>query len=163
MSKNRGILNRYVGLRHRALELLDQGHRQTEISKMLNVAQSTVSDWKRLRKVRGEEALGYPKVGGSKPRLDYTHYPKLDELLSQGAEAHGFEGEYWTRARVQKVIKDHFGIEYSQRTLSDVLKRLGYSRQKPDRVDYRQKPEAVRWWKEERLPELKKKVGTSGK
>ena len=68
-------------------------------------------------------------------------------MLDEGAEQYGFKGNLWTRARAKELIERHFGVEYKLRSLSDLLRDLGYTRQKPDRRSYRQDPEKVRQWR----------------
>jgi len=64
----------------------------------------------------------------------------------------------WTREAVTKYIKEHFGIELSVRTVGDYLKRWGYTPQKPTRLAYEQKPEAVKAWLDETYPEIAKRA-----
>ena len=52
----------------------------------------------------------------------------------------------WTREAVLVYIREHFGINMPVRTVGEYLKRWGYTPQKPIKVAYEQKPEAVREW-----------------
>jgi hypothetical protein len=47
-----------------------------------------------------------PSVPGAAPRLSLEQRAQLLELLSQGAEALGFQGEVWTQPRVATLIRD---------------------------------------------------------
>jgi transposase len=82
----------------------------------------------------------------------------LPELLSAGPEAYGFRGDVWTRTRVGTVIKQEYGVSYSDGHVGRLLRRVGWSLQKPEeRADQRDE-EAVERWQEETWPALKKKA-----
>lgn len=156
MKKN-SQLSEYVVFRKRAIELWQDTKKQNEIAEALGVAQSTVSGWINQYKENGEASLAYPKMGGSTRRIPIEQQQQLVELLSKGAVENGYDGELWTRPRVQHLIKERFNIDYSVRAVGDLLRDLGYSLQKPAKRSYKQDPEKVRQWREERLPALKKK------
>jgi transposase len=80
----------------------------------------------------------------------------LFRLLKKGAVGHGFRGEVWTSKRVAKVIKREFGIVYHPAHVSRILKRLGFSMQKPDRLADQRDEDAIEAWREKRWPELKR-------
>lgn len=147
----------YTGLHVRAIELYQQGMKQQQIGRSLGVSQSTVSRWIRAWREQGEKSLAYPKIGGSKPRMDAAQEAELAGILQQGAEAQGFQGGFWTYQRVASVIESHFGIHYKRRSIGDVLKRMGFSLQKAITKHYKKDDEKVRQWKQERLPAIKKK------
>ena len=65
-------------------------------------------------------------------------------------------GEVWTCKRIAEVIKYKTGIHYHDGSISRLLKRWGWTRQKPDTVAVQKDEEEVRKWLEETWPELKK-------
>ena len=48
-------------------------------------------------------------------------------------------------------------MSYCKQHVSRLLKKLNYTRQKPQLEDYRKNPEKVAEWKSDKLPEIKKK------
>ena len=143
-------------LRRRAIELHKLGKKQQFIADVLGVDQSTVSKWVRAYKALGAESLKYPKIGGSKRKINPEQEQELVGFLNEGAESHGFEGDFWTRARVRDLIENKFGIVYKERAVGNILKALGFTVQKPGKKTYKQDPEKVKEWKEKTLPSLKK-------
>ena len=93
---------------------------------------------------------------GAKPKLTAEQLDQLPALLKQGAPAFGFAGDVWTCKRVGVVIERMFGVKYHLSQVARILHNIGWSVQKPVRVAAQQKEEAVREWKEERWPTLKK-------
>jgi transposase len=111
---------------------------------------------KRAREGGGVQALKRQPAPGALPRLGENQRAKLPELLAQGAQAHGFRGEVWTCERVAVVIRMEFGVSYHPAHVSRVVRGLGLSLQKPMRRANQRDEQAIRRWKEERWPELKK-------
>lgn len=79
--------------------------------------------------------------------------------LNKGAEYHGFSGAICTRPRINEVIKKTFGVSYDPSQIGRILKKVGWSRQLPQRKAIQQDGQAVAQWRAERLPILKKSEG----
>ena len=147
--------------RFRAWELKQKGWSQTRIAEALGVTPGAVSQWFKAVREGGLTALRSRKGGGPKPRLSERQLHRLPELLARGAEAYGFRGEVWTRARVRAVIQREFGVTYSVEQVGRLLSKIGWSRQKPvERASQRDEEEIGRWH-EETWPELEKKPSAS--
>ena len=144
------------GRRLRAWELRQEGWSQREIARALGVTEGAVSQWMKRAGEGGVEALKKRTSPGAPPRLSGQQRAQLKELLAQGAPAHGFRGDVWTCARVAKVIRKEFGVSYHPAHVSRLVRQLGLSLQKPMRRAIQRDEEAIKHWKEERWPELKK-------
>jgi transposase len=144
------------GRRLRAWELKQEGWKQRDIARALGVSKGAVSQWMKRAKLEGIEALKHRAPPGAKARLSEEQRAKIAELLARGAPAHGFRGEVWTCARVAEVIRKEFGVSYHPAHVSRLVRALGLSLQKPLRRANQRDEEAIRSWKEERWPELKK-------
>ena len=64
----------------------------------------------------------------------------------------------WTRKAVAAYIKETYGIEMPERTVSLYLSRWGFTPQKPIRRAYEQSPEAVKTWLDETYPDIAKRA-----
>lgn len=145
------------GRRLRAWELKQEGWSQHEIAEALGVSKGAVSQWmRRGREGGGIEGLKRRIAPGAPRRLSEEERAQLPELVARGAPAHGFRGEVWTCQRVAEVINRHFGVSYHPAHVSRLLRALGLSLQKPERRANQRDEEAIRRWKEERWPSLKK-------
>lgn len=145
------------GRRLRAWELKQDGWKQQDIARALGVTSGAVSQWiKRAREEGGVEGLRRRTPPGASPRLSERQRAELPELLDQGAEAYGFRGEVWTCERIAGVIRREFGVSYHPAHVSRLLKKLRLSLQKPVRRANQRDEEAIKRWKEERWPKLKK-------
>src|SRR5215204_2883854 len=144
------------GRRLRALELKEQGWKQSQIADALGVSEGAVSQWMKRVREEGVEGLRHKPPPGATPRLSEDERAKLPELLAQGAEAHGFRGEVWTCERVATVIRREFGVSYHPAHVSRMVRALGLSLQKPQRRAEQRDEEAIEHWKEKKWPSLKR-------
>jgi transposase len=139
----------------RAYELAHAGWSQTAIAAALGVTQAAVSIW--LTKANaGPEALRARKSPGRPPKLTTAQRETLVPLLAQGAEAHGFDGDVWTSARVATLITRHFGVTLCDRQVRRLLHQVAWSRQTPIRRAAQRDEAAIQRWARERWPALKK-------
>lgn len=107
---------------------------------------------------RGAAALEVGTDNNSRPcRLSESQFKELANLLREGASNHGFVTDNWTQQRVADLIEKRFEVRYSTSHISQIIKRIGFTSQKPERHSYRQDPEQVEEWREQTLPDLKKK------
>jgi len=78
---------------------------------------------------------------------------RISELLGQGAEAYGYRGARWTRARIQQVIAEGFGVSYHVDHVSYLMRKIGWTQQSQA---------AVEAWKSN-WPTVEKKPSKKGK
>ncbi len=148
--------------RLRAWALHQKGWKQAAIAEALGVTRGAVSQWLKKAKTEGAEGLRRRKGGGPKPRLNANQLKQLASLLGKGAEHFGFRGEVWTRQRVAWVIKQAFGVSYSQTHSGRILDKIGWSCQKPIQRASQRDEAAIEDWRSEKWLELKKKPGGKG-
>ena len=144
------------GRRFRAWELKQQNWNQREIARALGVTEGAMSQWMKRGREGGVEALKKRTSPGAPPRLSEEQRAQLKELLAQGAPAHGFRGAAWTCKRIADVIRRELGVVYHPAHVSRLVRALGLSLQKPARRANQRDEEAIRRWKEDRWPQLKK-------
>ena len=143
--------------RHRAYELKQSGKTQKEIAKIFGVTEGAVSQWMSRAHKGGVEALARRKPPGASGRLTPEQLLALREMIREGAKAAGFEEEWWDRARVKTLIEQRFSVSYSLQNISKILNKIGVTLQKPTVKSPRRDEEAIRRWRDERWPALKKK------
>jgi transposase len=145
--------------RHVAHGLLT-GSTPPDLSYIAQLLDKSVSWVKYIRDILDNEGstwLILKKPGGSKCRLSTSQLDQLGQWLDEGAEKHNFIGQYWTSGRVCQLVLEKFEITYSKSQMNNILKKMGYSLQKPQQKDYRQDPVKIEKWVEQTLPDIKKK------
>lgn len=147
----------YEGLRKRCIELLAAGHISERVSEMLGCTSGWVAKTKKRYAREGESGFLTKKPGGQKSRLSGEQIQGLLLELEKGAVAHGFSGEIWNRKRVAAVILKLFGEKYDPTHVGRILKKAGWTKQKPQVKARQQQAEAVEKWHAQGLPAIKKK------
>jgi len=141
--------------RFRALALHERGRSGAEIAEVLGVTTAAVSQWLVAARERGPEALRSKKAPGATPKLTAEQFDMLPKLLERSPAAYGFTGEAWTCPRVVELVRREFGVTYHPAHMSRILKRLGFTPQKPVRRASQRDEPAIEAWREQRWPELK--------
>ncbi len=149
----------YEALRRRCVELKQAGWKQADIGRAFGLTEGWVSQTLKTYRQKGEAGLTTGKRTGAPSRLTADQLVQLTKELAKGAEQHGFSGQVWTRPRINEVITKLFGISYDPSQIGRLLKKVGWSQQKPTRQARQQDPLAVANWQAERLPALKKSEG----
>ena len=129
---------------------------QAEISRHLGVSRATVSDWAKIVAARGIQALRKRKAPGSQSKLSKLQKGKLKRMLDRGALACGFSTDRWTLGRVRQLIQREFEVNYHPNYLNRLLRKLGFSPQKPLPQAVEQEKELVAAWLQRDWPRIKK-------
>lgn len=142
--------------RHKALDLLDEGRSLNEVGKLLRCAPSSVMRWRDARERGGEEALKVRKAPGRPPKLSTKQRRKLEKILLAGPIAAGYRTDLWTTARIAEVIERDFGVSYHRDNIGRLMRRMGWSHQKPERRAAQRDEGKIRDWVENEWPRVKK-------
>jgi len=142
--------------RIRAVKLVGEGRTHSEVSRMVGATPSTVTKWWKRYEAGGQDALRSKRHPGRKPLLARGDWERLEKLLLEGPEAHGFTTGLWTCDRVGKIIRRHFGVKMHSTTVLRLLGRMEWSAQKPKRWARERDEEAVEAWRRVTWPHIKK-------
>jgi transposase len=136
------------------LELRGRGWHQRDIAEALGVREETVSRWIARVREGGPEVLFAHPPPGRPPRLSPEQKRLIPEFLWHGAEAYGFRGQVWTRARIARVIEEELGVHYHKGHVGKLLEELRWTPQMPIRRAIQRDQQAIASWREEAWPEL---------
>ena len=124
--------------------------------KLKEISEATGLCWKAVRNAidlyeqRGVKGLKPGRRGrpsGKGRRLTEEQEKQVQkDICDKRPEQLKMDFALWTREAVCVYIREHFGIDMPVRTVGEYLKRWGYTPQKPIKVAYEQKPEAVKEW-----------------
>jgi transposase len=131
------------------------GYSNAEIAHRLGVSRPTISHWYQAWIKGGEAAL---KIGtpGLPSRLSDEQWQEIQDALAQGPAAHGYDTEFWTLERIADLIEKMTGIKYHHCYVWELLTKLGWSYQKPERAAKQRDEEAIARWKVEHWPRIKR-------
>ena len=147
--------------RLKGAKLLERGLSKSEVARQLGVSRQTVAAWEQRVDQGGADSLKRGTLG--RPRqLDGEQERELGQLLMQGALSAGYATQLWTLPRIGKLIAQRFGVQYSTGHLWHLLRRLGFSCQKPEKRATQRNEGDIARWKRHTWPALKKKPSAKG-
>lgn len=138
------------------MALLDEGCSQSQVAHRLDVTPAAVCQWVKARRSGGDEALRAKPHPGRPPALNAKQLAQLEKLLLRGPTRYGYRTELWTLRRVAEVIVEQFGVEYDPSGVWHVLRRMGWSCQKPERRARERDEDAIATWRKTDWPRIKK-------
>jgi transposase len=147
----------------RIVKLHGHGRSQTEIASLLDCSQAWVSKVLKRHREQGDAALRVRKgTRGKTALLSPEQLESLKALLLKGALHCNFPTDNWTRERIASLIEQQFSVHYHPAHISRLMRRLGFTLQKPKRRSFKKDEKAVEKWRDETLPALKKKGARGG-
>lgn len=143
--------------RRMAGRLLKEGKGIREVARLVGASPSSVERWKEAMKQGGLKALQAKPHPGPRPRLSSRQKQKLVKILKKGPQAAGYPTDLWTCRRVAEVIQRTFAVSYHPDHVGRILHLLRWSCQKPERRAKERDEEAIRSWRSEHWPHIKKR------
>ena len=113
-----------------------------EIAALYNESPTTISYW--TKKVV-EEGVGSLKSGehtGRIPRLSTDQLLQLDEDLQRAPSDFGYDINIWDGPVLSKHLYEHYTVDIQVRQCQRIMRRLGYTLQRPQTKPYGSNPEA---------------------
>ncbi|GGJ51850.1 IS630 family transposase [Deinococcus roseus] len=122
------------------------------------ISKSTFYLWRKQLNHAGIEGLKSRKASGRPRRLSKEQETELGGCLQDNPVKHGFSDATWTGPRVRDWIGLRFGVWYHPDHVSRVLRRLGFSHQKPEKRAIERNQSQIQQWIAETIPEIKKEI-----
>ena len=145
-------------LRKQVVRLREKGLDNQAISEIVGLSQCHVSTiWKKYER-GGLDAIKPGLRGrrhGAQRELTAEQEVGIQKLLvDKTPDQLKLAFALWTRDAVRLAIKQTYGIDLPLRTITDYLKRWGFTPQKPTKRAYEQNPKAVAQWLETTYPQI---------
>jgi len=149
-------------LRKQVVRLRKKGLSNQEISQIVGLCQSHVSTiWKKYER-GGLDAIKPGLRGrrhGAQRELTAEQEAGIQTLLvDKTPDQLKLSFALWTRDAVRLAIKQIYGIDLPLRTITDYLKRWGFTPQRPTKRAYEQNPKAVEQWRQTVYPQIRAKA-----
>jgi transposase len=145
-------------LRKQVVRLRRRGLANREVAGIVGISEAHASTiWQKYSK-GGIEALHPGKRGrrhGAQRVLDAEQEIAIQKMLVDKAPNQlKLPFALWTRDAVRMAVKKRYKIDLPLRTVSDYLRRWGFTPQKPAKRAYEQDPGKLKQWFEEGYPEI---------
>ncbi len=139
--------------RRQAVLAIQQGDEVKDVARIMGVTPRSVYRW--LNRTQQPDGLAAKPHPGPAPRLSVQQQQELEDMLRQGAHAHGWPNQLWTTQRIADLIHRRFGVTLHHDHVGRFLRqRLQWSPQKPRRRALERDEEAIARWKRDTFPDL---------
>jgi transposase len=128
----------------------------------MDVHRQSVSRWARELEEAGVRGLRKAERTGRPPKLSPAQLRDIERALKRGPEAFGYTTGLWTAARVRDLIEYRTGVRYHEDHVWRILRKLGWTCQRPTGRALERDEKAIGQWKRYRWPQIKKKRSASG-
>ena len=110
-----------------ALAAVYDGMNRTEAARVGGMDRQTLRDWVHQFNEHGPDGLTNAKGAGRPRSLDDAQMQELAQIVETGPDREVDGVVRWRRIDLVRVIKERFGVECSERSMSDYLAELGFS------------------------------------
>ena len=110
-----------------SLAAVCDGMSRTDAARIGGMDRQTLRDWVHRFNEEGPDGLTDRKAPGRARYLNDAQMAELGEIVETGPDPVTDGVVRWRRVDLQKVIKNRFGVTYSERAISGLLKALNFS------------------------------------
>ena len=111
-----------------ALALVLDGRARTEAAQLCGMDRQTLRDWVHRYNELGLAGLSDRIPPGAKPRLSSEQQAEVAQLVRQGPRLAEHGVVRWRRIDLSRVIAQRFGVHLAERSVGELLRRLGFRR-----------------------------------
>jgi transposase len=111
-----------------ALALVLEGRRRDEAARLCGMDRQTLRDWVHRYNEDGLEGLVDRRSPGPPHRLTPAQQAQVAEWVRQGPDREKDGVVRWRRIDLARRIEREFGVALAERSVGDLLKRLGFRR-----------------------------------
>jgi transposase len=134
----------------------------SQIIETWQVSRQTIENWLKAFFYNGWDSLNNSRPQGRPARLSKTQKQELYELVSSGPEACGYTTGCWTSILIQDLIYKKYHVMYNRFYVCELLRNLGFSRQKARFISSFLDEEARKEWMETVWPKILAKAKEMG-
>jgi transposase len=111
-----------------ALALVLEGSSRAEAARHAGMDRQTLRDWVHRYNAEGLPGLRDRPRSGRRPRLSPEQEAELATAVEQGPDPDRDGAVRWRRVDLKALIEARFGARLHERTVGEVLRRLGFTR-----------------------------------
>lgn len=111
-----------------ALALVLEGKPRGEAAMSCGMDRQILCDWVHRYNAEGLQGLQNRTAPGAKPRLSCEQEREVAELVRTGPDLAEHGVVRWRRIDLSRVIEQRYGVKLAERSVGDLLRRLGFRR-----------------------------------
>lgn len=138
-----------------AVRRVEAGESPEFVAAGLGINRRTIYRWLAAFHYGGQEALKAKPVPGAPAKLSAKQMARLCRLIrTKNPLQLKFEFGLWTLKMIRELINCEFGVKLSEVSVGRVMKRLGFTAQRPLYRAWQQNPQLARSWQEQEYPKI---------
>lgn len=142
-------------LRIAAVKRINAGESPESVASGMGINRRQIYRWLAAFHYGGEEALKAKAIPGAPRKLNGKQMEKLAKMVrDKTPQQLKFEYALWTLAIIREVIRREFGVSLSEVSVGRVMKRIGFTPQRPLYRAWQQNPQLVDEWRTHQYPEI---------
>lgn len=110
-----------------SLAAVIDGKGRAEAATIGGMDRQTLRDWVHRFNAVGPDGLKDNRTVGLPPRLSVEQRAELAQIVEAGPDREKDGVVRWRRIDLQRVIAERFGVDYCERYVGTLLKKLGFS------------------------------------
>lgn len=103
-----------------------EGRSRSEAAHATGMDRQTLRDWVHRYNAEGIDGLTNRPVKGASPRLTADQLAKLDDIVKAGPDPEKDKVVRWRLSDLKRVIHEEFSVEFHERSVGKILKKLNF-------------------------------------
>jgi len=139
------------------LGITEEGLSQKEAVRLYRVSRAAVIKWTSIYRKKGIKGLHKKVQGRPQSRGKLAGWQAawvVRTITDKCPEQLKMPWGLWTRDAIQALIKDNYKIDLSISSVSRLLKKWGFTAQKPIRKAYQRNPKVIGQWMQKEYPKI---------
>lgn len=142
-------------LRKSAVKRVEAGESPEFVAAGLGINRRAIYRWLAAYHYGGEDALNAKPIPGAPPKLNAKQLAKLAKIVrDKDPRQLQFDYALWTLAMIREVIRRQFKVSLSAVSVGRLMKRLGFTPQRPLYRAWQQDAALVERWQTEDYPRI---------
>lgn len=146
-----------------AVRRVEAGESPEFVAVGLGINRRTIYRWLETYHYGGEDALRAKPIPGAPPKLNAKQMEQLARTIRDKNPLQlKFEYALWTLAIIRELIRRMFGVSLSEVSVGRLMKRLGFTPQRPLYRAWQQDSALVERWRDEDYPKIAARAKREG-
>ncbi|HYA15347.1 MAG TPA: IS630 family transposase [Syntrophales bacterium] len=142
-------------IRIAAVKRVDAGESPEVVAAGMCINRRQIYRWIETFHYGGEDALKAKPIKGAPPKLNAKQMAKLAGIIRERNPLQlKFEYALWTLAIIRELIRREFAVNLSEVSVSRLVRRLGFTPQRPLYRAWQQDPKLVDEWRTQEYPKI---------
>lgn len=142
-------------LRIAAVRRIDSGESPESVAAGIGINRRQIYRWLEAFHYGGQDALKAKPIKGATPKLNAKQMVKLAKIVKEKNPLQlRFEYALWTLAIIKELIRREFSVSLSEVSVGRLMRRLGFSPQRPLYRAWQQNPQLVDEWRTKEYPKI---------